>query len=172
LAKATLRQRCAYFSANVCFISLKPVIFGVYVPQIMKKDIDFTPVTGIYVTIARRINELGQFEWHVYLINRNPTLITNVFVTSKGYSGDDDKKKEEQQRTSTLRHYFAEIGAGESVLVEPIMPDVFHLNNEYWVSYFIDNQIFDKKFIFVPETIVEANLVPIEELGLEGVLHE
>lgn len=138
----------------------------------MKKDIAFTPVTGIYVTIARRINEINQPEWHVYLINRNDTVITNVFVTSKGYSGDDVKKREEQQRTSTLRHYFAEIGAGESVLVEPIMPDVFHLNNEYWVSYFIGNQIFDKKFIFVPESIVEANLVPIEELGLEGVLHE
>ncbi|MFN8347260.1 MAG: hypothetical protein U0X91_19815 [Spirosomataceae bacterium] len=138
----------------------------------MKKDIAFKPVTGIYVTIARRINEINQPEWHVYLINRNNTVITNVFVTSKGYSGDDDKKKEEQQRTSTLRHYFAEIGAGDSVLVEPIMPDVFHLNNEYWVSYFMGNQIFDKKFIFVPDSIVEANLVSIAELGLEGVLHE
>jgi len=167
-----LGQRCAYLLSDLYSISAKPVIFGVYVPQIMKKDISFTPVTGIYVTIARRINELDQPEWNVYLINRNPTLITNVFVTSRGYSGDDIKKKEEQQRTSTLRHYFTEIEAGQSVVVEPIMPDVFHLNNEYWVSYYVDNQIFDKKFIFVPDTIVEANLVLIEELGLDGVLHE
>ena len=138
----------------------------------MKKDIAFTPVTGIYVAIARRINEINQPEWHVYLINRNSTVITNVFVTSKGYSGDDAKKKEEQQRTSTLRHYFAEIGAGQSAMVEPIMPDVFHLNNEYWVSYFVDNQIFDKKFIFVPESITETNLIPIEGIGLQGVLHD
>jgi hypothetical protein len=138
----------------------------------MKKDIAFTPVTGIYVTIARRINEINQSEWHVYLINRNETPITSVFVTSKGYSGDDDKKKEEQQRTSTLRHYFAEIGAGQSVMVEPIMPDVFHLNNEYWVSYFVGSQIFDKKFIFVPDSIIEENLVNIPELELDGVLHE
>lgn len=138
----------------------------------MKKDIAFTPVTGIYVTIARRINEVNQPEWHVYLINRNSTVITNVFVTSKGYSGDDAKKREQQQCTSTLRHYFTEIGAGQSVMVEPIMPEVFHLNNEYWVSYFVDNQIFDKKFIFVPESIIEANLVFVEEIGLEGVLHD
>jgi hypothetical protein len=138
----------------------------------MKKDIAFTPVTGIYVTIARRINEINQPEWHVYLINRNDTDITNVFVTSKGYSGDDAKKKDEQQRTSTLRHYFAQIAAGQSVIVEPIMPDVFHLNNEYWVSYFSGNQVFDKKFIFVPESIVESNLVAIPELQLEGILHE
>ncbi|WP_428666335.1 hypothetical protein [Runella sp.] len=138
----------------------------------MKKDISFTPVTGIYVTIARRINELNEPEWHVYLINRNETAITNVFVTSKGYSGDDAKKKEEQQRTSTLRHYFTEIESGKSVIIEPIMPDVFHLNNEYWVSYYVGSQIFDKKFIFVPDTIVDENLVDIEELGLQGVLHE
>lgn len=137
----------------------------------MKADIKITPVTGVYVTIARRINELNQAEWHVYLINRNDTPITNVFVTSRGYSGEE-KQKENQQRTSTLRHFFAEVLAEQSVLVEPIMPDVFHLNNEYWVSYFIDNQIFDKKFIFVPESIIEANLVPIEALGLEGILHE
>ena len=138
----------------------------------MKKDIDFTPVTGIYVTIARRINELNQPEWHVYLINRNETPITNVFVTSKGYSGEETSNKETQQLTSTLRHYFAEIKAAQAVLVEPIMPDVFHLNNEYWVSYFIENQLFDKKFIFVPDSVVEQNLVLIPELVLEGVLHE
>lgn len=138
----------------------------------MKKDIDFTPVTGIYVTIARRFNELNQPEWHVYLINRNETPITNVFVTSKGYSGDEANPKTEQQRTSTLRHYFADIPAAQSVLVEPIMPDVFHLNNECWVSYFIGNQLFDKKFIFVPDSVVEQNLVLIPELDLEGVLHE
>ena len=103
MTEGALGQRCAYLSANVCSISAKPVIFGVYVPQIMKKDISFTPVTGIYVTIARRINELNQPEWNVYLINRNPTLITNVFVTSRGYSGDDIKKKEV---TSKNTYYF------------------------------------------------------------------
>ena len=51
------------------------------------------------------------------------------------------------------------------------MPDVFHLNNEYWVSYFIGKQIFDKKFIFVPDSIIEKNIVTIPALGLEGILH-
>jgi hypothetical protein len=40
------------------------------------------------------------------------------------------------------------------------------------VSYYIGNQIFDKKFIFVPESIREENLIPIAQLELEGVLHE
>ena len=53
-----------------------------------------------------------------------------------------------------------------------ITPDVFHLNNEYWVSYYIGNQIFDKKFIFVPDSIREENLILIENLNLKGILHE
>ena len=53
-----------------------------------------------------------------------------------------------------------------------IDPEVFHLNNEYWVSYFIDNQVFDKKFIFVPDSIREENLILIDLLNLEGILHE
>lgn len=137
----------------------------------MKKDIVFEPVTDIFVTIVRRINELAQPEWQVYLINRSNNTLQNVFVTSRGYSGDDQKTKEEQYRTSTLRHYFAEVEAGQPVLIEPIMPDIFHLNNEYWVSYFVNNQVFDKKFIFVPDSITEQNLRPIQELKVEGVLH-
>ena len=137
----------------------------------MKKDIIFHPVQGIQVAIERSINELGAEEWNVIVINRNQVPITSVFVTSKGY-GSGESGVNPEQRTSTLRHFFPEIKAGEHVIVEPIMPDVFHLNNEFWVSYFIGNQIYDKKFIFVPDSIIEDNLIQISPLGLEGVVHE
>ena len=61
--------------------------------------------------------------------------------------------------------------AHSTALVEPIDPAVFHLNNEYWVSYYIGTQIYDKRFIFVPDTICEENLSFIPELELKGVLH-
>ncbi len=56
-------------------------------------------------------------------------------------------------------------------MIEPIDPAVFHLNNEYWVSFYIGTQIYDKRFVFVPETISEKNLIFIKELEMEGVLH-
>ncbi|CAG5073671.1 hypothetical protein DYBT9623_04857 [Dyadobacter sp. CECT 9623] len=136
----------------------------------MKKDIIFHPVKGIQVAIVRSINAEEGEEWNVIVINKNDEPVTNVFVTSKGY-GNSELGNDFNQKTSTLRHFFAEIGPGAHVVVEPIMPDVFHLNNEFWVSYFIGNQIYDKKFIFVPDSIIEANLIPIEPLGLQGVLH-
>ncbi len=134
----------------------------------MKKDINFLPVEGVQIVIARKETVVGEYDWQVFLINQNNVPIKNVFVTSKGYG----QQKDEEQKTSTLRHFFAELQPGAFEAVETIMPDVFHLNNEYWVSYYIDEQIFDKKFIFVPDSIVEENLIPVPILGLEGILHE
>lgn len=134
----------------------------------MKKDINFLPVEGVQVAIARKENTTGGYDWQVFLINQNNVPIKSVFVTSKGYG----LKNDEEQKTSTLRHFFTELQPGAHEVVETIMPDVFHLNNEYWVSYFIGDQIFDKKFIFVPDSIVEGNLVTVPALGLEGILHE
>lgn len=134
----------------------------------MKKDIPFLPVEGISIAISRQMEGQGNYVWNVYLINRNDFKIENILVSSKGYGYNNEG---EEQVTSTLRHHIAELEAGEYALVEPIDPNVFHLNNEYWVSYYLNNQIYDKKFIFVPDTIVESNLIFIEKLNLEGVLH-
>lgn len=135
----------------------------------MKKDIAFRPVEGVKITIARSFNEANEAEWDVYLINRLKTPINTVFVTSRGYGFDKDGN---QVKTSQLRHFHKEVAAEEIIKIEMITPDVFYLNNEYWVSYFIDSQVFDKKFIFVPESIKEENLIHIEQLNLKGVLHE
>jgi len=135
----------------------------------MKKDIVFPVVEGIKITIARNINEENEAEWDVYLINRSTTDIDTVLVTSRGYGFD---KNGEPIKTSELRHFHKYCGAGEIIKIEMITPDVFHLNNEYWVSYYIGNQIFDKKFIFVPDSIREENLILIENLNLKGILHE
>lgn len=133
----------------------------------MKKDISFYPVEGVSLAIARKVNELNQIEWSVHLINRNDFTLENVIVTSKGYG----VKEGEQQKTSVLRHMYPKVGSGSSVLIEPIDPTLFHLNNEFWVSYFIGRQVYDKKYIFVPDSIRTENLAFIEELGAEGVLH-
>jgi hypothetical protein len=63
------------------------------------------------------------------------------------------------------------VPGNSAALIEPIDPAIFHLNNEYWVSYYIGRQIFDKKFVFVPDAIREENISFIKELDMEGVLH-
>ena len=130
----------------------------------MKKDIHFPEVEGVYISIVQ--DEEGG--WKVYLLNRREDQLDTVMITSKGY-GD---KKGEAQKTSTLRHMIPHVEPGEYALIEPITEEVFHLTNEYWVSFYIKGQLYDKKYLFVPETIINDNLSYIEELGMKGVLHQ
>lgn len=132
----------------------------------MKKDIKFLPVEGVHIAVAKENDPLEK-HWRVYLINRNEQPLENVFIRSKGYG----MKQETKQETSVLRHHFPIIDSNEYALIEPIDPALFHLSNEYWVSYFIKNQIFDKKFIFMPESIIQENLILIPELNQMGILH-
>lgn len=133
----------------------------------MKKDIDFTPVQGVAVAIACSENIPGERHWNVYLINNNNTPLDNVFVTSKGYG----IIAEEDVKTSVLRHMFARVEPKSFVQVEAIDPAVFKLNNEYWVSYYIDGKIYDKRFVFVPDSITDEHLIDIAMLQMQGVLH-
>jgi hypothetical protein len=132
----------------------------------MKKDIDFSPVTGVKLAIAKTETPNGP-EWAVYIINLNLIELSTVMITSKGYGLLEGEKR----KTSTLRHLIQELGAVSVVKVEPIDPAVFALTNEFWVSYYILDQIFDKKFIFTSGSFDPVNLRMIPEIGLEGILH-
>jgi len=134
----------------------------------MRKDIVFPTVEGIRVAVACKDETAETPEWAVYLLNTNAFDVDNVMVVSKGYS---EKEQQEQQRTSVLRQYLGTIAAGTHMQIELIDPSIFHLFNEYWVSYYVDGQIYDKKFIFVPESIISENMVYIPQLNLKGILH-
>ncbi|ALD21937.1 hypothetical protein [Hymenobacter sp. DG25A] len=137
----------------------------------MKDDIIFDPVEGVSVAIVpdeAAATEEGKQGWQVYLLNHNDFPLRNVIVSSNGYGVQPNG---ESVRTSTLRHVILEVEPHTAVPIEPIDPDLFHLNNQYWVSYYRGSQIFDKKFIFVPDSIVPENLTRIALLQREGVLH-
>ena len=133
----------------------------------MIKDIEIPEVKNVTLAVTRK-KLIGEGdEWKVFLINSNDFPIEDTLVASKGYG----EKNGEKQKTSILRHYLETVPAHSVALVEPIDPKVFHLNNEYWVSYYIGRKIFDKRFVFVPDSIREENLTFIKELDMEGVLH-
>lgn len=138
----------------------------------MKQDISFEQVEGVSVAIVPAADNAltpdGQPLWQVYLLNHNDFPLTNVIVNANGYGQQSDGEK---VRTSTLRYVFEEVLAHTAVPVEPIDPALFHLNNQYWVSYYHGPQIFDKKFIFVPDSIVPDNFTSIALLDRIGILH-
>lgn len=133
----------------------------------MIRDIEIPEVKNVTLAVARKKESDEAMEWKVYLINNNDFPIENTLVASKGYGEKDGQP----QQTSILRHYLETISSKSAILIEPIDPALFHLNNEYWVSYYIGSQIFDKRFVFVPDSIREEHLSFIKELEMEGVLH-
>src|SRR5260221_13151601 len=133
----------------------------------MKKDIEIPEVRNVTLAVVREKNVLNQDEWKVYLINNNEFPIENTLVASRGYGEKDGS----EQRTSTLRHFLETVPAKSNTLIEPIDSNVLHLNNNYWDGYYIDTQIYDKRFVFVPDSICEENLVFIQGLVKQGWLH-
>lgn len=132
----------------------------------MKKDLPENIVEDIAIAVALE-GETAEFKtWYVYLINLKNEPIENVLITSKGYGEKDGEKV----KTSTLRHMFPLVEPGTYKLIEPIDEQTFGLTNEYWLSYYIGRDIFDKKFIFLPESIVESNFIKLPVVNKPGVM--
>jgi hypothetical protein len=131
----------------------------------LKRDIELNEVEDIAIAIILE-EENGQNVWNVFLINLHIVPIKNVIITSKGYGEYQGKA----MKTSTLRHFFEEIPDLEFTRVEPIMENTFGLTNEFWVSFYIGDKIYDKQYIFLPETINEKNFTKVPLLNVEGVM--
>ena len=131
----------------------------------MIKDIYRPEVTDVGVAIIREEGEDG-FVWNVYLLNLRGELLEGVLVSSTGYGQIND----DPVKTSVLRHSLNNVEPLDFAKIEPIMEDLFVLSNEYWVSFYIDNILYDKKFIFLPGTISEEFFTSIPVIFKKGVL--
>ena len=132
----------------------------------MLQDLPENNVTDIAVAVALEGENAESKTWYVYIINLKKEAIENVLITSKGYGEKDG----EQVKTSILRHMIPLIESNAFKLIEPIDEQTFGLNNEYWVSYYIGTQIYDKKFIFLPESIVDSNFIKLPVVNKPGVM--
>lgn len=132
----------------------------------MLKDIHTLVVDNIIIAAIREEDPKSETDWSVYLLNLYDVKIENVLVSSKGYGIHNG----ENVQTATLRHLIGELDPKQSARIEPIIKEVFGLNNEYWVSFYIDKEIYDKKYIFLPESISEVHLTMIPHLNKRGVM--
>lgn len=132
----------------------------------MKKDLPANVVENVSIAVVMESASPESKNWNVYLINLKDEAIETVLVSSKGYG----EKNGRAVKTSILRHSIGNVAPHDYAMIEMIDEQVFGLTNEYWLSYYINGQIYDKKFIFVPESIVESNLIRIPILNKPGVM--
>ncbi|WP_316811869.1 hypothetical protein [Pedobacter heparinus] len=132
----------------------------------MKKDLPENIVEDVAMAVVL-IGETPEVKnWTVYIVNLKDVTMDNVLISSKGYGEKDGK----MVKTSVLRHFIGDLSPKSFSGVEAIDPEVFGLTNEYWLSYYIDGVIYDKKFIFLPESIVDENLIHVPLVNMPGVM--
>ncbi|NJL75050.1 MAG: hypothetical protein HC892_08450 [Saprospiraceae bacterium] len=136
----------------------------------MNKDIPYFKVQDLVIAVVPRM-EVYKTEddielWDTYLINLKDEAIKNVFVSSKGYGYING----EEHKTTTLRHFFVEIGPRKAVQIEPIQTTLFELTNEYWVSFVYQDYMYDKKYVFVIGSIVPSNFTKVPLIERKGVM--
>jgi len=134
----------------------------------MREELMGPKVENVKMVVVPEKNEENAVQHYVYLLSLRDDIMEGIIITSKGYG--ENVTTGETVKTSMLRHSLEVLLPNEAAKIEPIMEEVFGLTNEYWVSFWADDIMYDKKFIFLPETISEKNYREIPELGKVGVM--
>jgi len=134
----------------------------------MKEGLLGPKVEKVGVAVIEELTETNEKMYNVYLINFRDDIMEGIIITSTGYG--ENANTGERVKTSTLRHSLEVLLPGEIARIEPIMEEVFGLANEYWVSFWVDEVMYDKKFVFLPETIAPNKMKMIDQIGQKGVM--
>lgn len=132
----------------------------------MIKDIEVKKVDDVGIAIVALDNKLGEKEWTAYLVNMKSEPIDSVFISTTGYGEINGVKK----RTSTLRYQMDSVPSKSYKPIELITDELFNLSNEFLVTFFVNGELFDRKYIFLPGSINEKHLTKIPLIKEKGIL--
>jgi len=129
----------------------------------MKKDIQVPKVEGVYVAVVYEYNDIYKTnDWNAYIINDKDVDLDVVLIVTSGYS---DKKM-----TSIFRKKLDHLPKKSYAKIELMQEDLFALNNEFKVTFFEGNTMFEKTYLFRKNTINERALQTIPLMKVKGVL--
>lgn len=129
----------------------------------MKKDIEIPKVENVYVAVVNEYNEIYKTQdWNAYIINDKPVDLDIVLIVTSGYS--------KEKITSTFRKKLDKLPAKSYAKIEMMQEDLFALNNEFKVTFFESDLLFDKTFLFRKNTINLKALQTIPLMEVKGVL--
>ena len=134
----------------------------------MKEGLLGPIVENVGIAVVQDINEENAIMYYVYLVNLREDIMEGIIITSNGYGKNVNTG--ESIKTSTLRHSLEVLLPNEAAKLEPIMEEVFGLSNEYWVSFWINDVMYDKKFVFLPDTISPVTMQLIPVIRAKGIM--
>jgi hypothetical protein len=133
----------------------------------MKKDIQIPIVENVFLAAVQEFSvEFNEKVWYTYLVNDSDFDLDSVMIVSSAFGTLDGEMK----KTSLLRHAFPAVPAVSVVKIELLESTVLALNNEFMLTYFINNKMYDKMFIFKSNSINENNTEEVPILFVEGII--
>ena len=129
----------------------------------MKKDIIIPEISDVEMAIVYEYNTIyNTNDWNVYLVNNNNFRLEMVVIVSKGF-GD-------KNISSIMRKKIGVLDAHSFAKIEWMQPDLFKLTNQFQVTFFVKDRLYDKTFTFKENTIKEGALRMIPELKKRGIV--
>ena len=129
----------------------------------MKKDIEIPKVEGVYVAVVSEYNDIYKTQdWNAYIINDKEVDLEVVLIVTSGYS--------ENKMTSIFRKKLDVLPKKSFAKIELMQEDIFALNNEFKVTFFEGNAMFEKTYLFRKNTINEKALQSIPLMEVKGIL--
>ena len=129
----------------------------------MKKDIKIPEVKGVYIAVVNEYNDVYKTQdWNAYIINDKDVDLDMILIVTSGYS--------EEKITSTFRKKLDKLPAKSYAKIELVQEELFALNNTFKVSFFEENKMFDKTFLFRKNTVNLNALQSIPLMKVKGVL--
>ena len=84
-----------------------------------------------------------------------------VVIVIKGYN--------DTKETATMRKKVDLLAANSYAKIEWMLPNLFELTNQFQVTFFADNTLYEKTFVFPKNTIKEGSLRMIPSIKKRGV---
>ena len=129
----------------------------------MKDDIVIPKVENVYVAVVSEYNDVYKsHDWNAYIINDKNVDLEVVLIVTSGYSKDII--------TSTFRKKLDKLPAKSYAKIELMQEELFALNNQFKVTFFEGNTMFDKTFLFRKNTINKKALQPLPLMEEKGFL--
>ena len=129
----------------------------------MKKDIQIQEVSNVYVAVVNEYNDIYKtHDWNAYIINVKDVDLEMVLIVTRGYN--------DTKVTSTMRHKLEKLPAKSYAKIELMQEEILALNNEFKVTFFEANKMFDKTYVFRKNTINKKAFQHIPLMEAKGIL--
>jgi len=133
----------------------------------VRKDIIIPEVENVFLAAVQEwSDDFMEKVWYAYLVNDSDFNLDGVMIVSKAFGTIDGEMK----KTSMLRHAFLEVPAVSVRKIEMMDKSVLALNNEFMVTFFIGDKLYDKKYIFKANSFDTAEMEEVPILFVDGII--